>query len=347
MKGQAQQNKKAQDKKGKGKGITTEPPRLSKQERKEAKAQGLRDPQYAGIRQRENMDLALGDYAQGMMPGIENAYSQPFDWNALPDWEQGPDWDSIPAAPVTGDYNNWRDEQINQSMAEFDAQMQPQFEKDQERFQQQMYNRGIPEGSEQYNRLYDQMVKSQSEARNSYLQSAREGAANDASQFFNIGQQARTGAIGEGLTRYGFGAQQRGDIYNEMMQQRNMPLNEYNQLMAARSPFDVQNLGYSQQRALQNDQFEQQKWMLKNTPTGGGGGGGGGAGALWQQYGFSSPMEYDAYKTAQARQNQQWDWANNPAYRQPSGPSYGAQLGGSILGAGLGILGGYAGANWF
>lgn len=333
-----QSNKDGGKGKKKGVGISAEPPRLSKQERKEAKAAGFRDDQYAAIRQRERMDLSLGDYGQGMLPQIEKSYSQPFDWGALPEWEQGPDWENLPDAPVQGDYNQWREEQINQSMAEFDAQMQPQFEQDQERFRQQMYNRGIPEGSEQYNKLYDQMVKSQSEARNSYLQSAREGAASDAAQFFSIGNQARQGAIGEGMQRYGFGSQVRGDQLNEQMMMRNNPLNEYNQLMAARSPYDMQNLMYSQNRFLQDDQQEHDRWMMKNAPMGGGGGGG--SAPAWAKAGFSSFQDMMAWEEAQRRNNQMWDWQNNPAYQKGSQPNPWAGFGGSILGGvGAGIIG--------
>lgn len=84
--------------------------------------------------------------------------------------------------------------------------------------------------------------------------------------------------------------------------------------------------------------------MMKNTPHGGGGGGG--TSPLYAQYGFSSPLEFDAWKTAKDREDQMWVWQNSPQYQQESGPSYGAQIGGAVLGTGLGILGDYASSFW-
>jgi len=132
--------------------------------------------------------------------------------------------------------------------------------------------------------------------------------------------------------------------YNNNIQNYQMkkgdPLNNYNQLMAAQSPMGMQNLGYSQQQGLNNQAYQQQLGIIKATPRGGGGGGGGSP-SMWQQYGFTSPQEYDAYKTSNDIFRAQQMAAINNQY-QPKGPSSGALIGGQALGTGLALLGNYA-----
>lgn len=262
---------------------------------------GLNKVQDYAIDQRNQADMALGDQANAMLPGVADAFSQPFDFNALP------------SAPVSGDFNNWRQQQIDSTYEDFNRRFDPQFQQQAEDFEQQMANRGIPMGSELYNREKTRMEQTQSDARQSAMTQAQAIAGQNAGQFFDVGTRARSGALNEG------------------MMARNMPLNEFNQLYAARSPFDLQNLQYSQQRQLQTQNEQNQRWMMQNQPRGGGGGGGGGA--EWQEMGFSSPMEYYAWKQAESRANQQWNWQNNPQYQQAEGPSQLATIGGGLIGA--------------
>lgn len=269
-----------------------------------ANYQGLTKDQSAVINQRQGQDLQLGDYAGGQMQGIQDAYSQPFDWN------QGP------AAPVTGDYNQWVNQQMGNYNSAYDSRMKPVEAQQNDDFEQQMANRGIPMGSQLYNQQKQQLLQSQNDARTQAYASGQGQAVSSAQGLFNVGTQAH------------------GNALSEAMSKRNMPLNEYNQIMAAQSGQGAQNLAYSQTLGAQNNAASQQIRAAKAMPHGGGGGGGGG-GAMWQQYGFKSPQEYDAYKTAQARSNAQWDYANNPQYRQPQ------QASGWATGLG-GILGGFA-----
>lgn len=266
---------------------------------------GLNKSQDYAIDQRNTADIALGDQANSMLGQVADAYSQPFNWDALPD------------APVGEDFNAWRQGQIDSTYEDFNRRFDPQFQQQSQDFEQQMANRGIPMGSELYNREKSRMEQTQSDARQSAMVQAQALAGQNAGQFFDIGTQAR------------------GNALNEGMMQRNQPLAEFNQLYAARSPFDLQNLNYSQQRGLQQQQHQNALAQMKAVPRGGGGGGGGGGGD-WQEMGFSSPMEYYAWKQAESRANQQWNWDNNPQYQSPGGPSYGAQLGGGLLGAAVG-----------
>lgn len=291
------------------KGITSAPPKAKRPAKVKAqKLGGLTKQQNQVINQTQAGDLSLGQTANQQLGAIGQSYSQPFDYNQY-------------QSPAGDDYQGWIDEQMGTYNKAFDARQNPIFEQQMGSFEQQMANRGIPMGSELYNREKSRLEQSQNDQRTqAYAQN--QGQASQAAQgFFDIGSQAQA-------NRYGLA--QAG---------RNAPLNEYNQLMGAQSGMGMQNLGYSQQRGLQ----EQQGQIARSMPRGGGGGGGGGAGAMWQQYGFSSPMEYDAYKQAQARDQASWEWQNNPQYKGNKGPSAGAQLGGAALGTGLSILGQWAG----
>lgn len=267
---------------------------------------GLNKQQQKAINQRQEADINLGNQANALIPRINEAYANPYDFSQLP------------SAPVSGDFNSWRQSQIDAANQDFETRMSPMFKQQADDFEQQMANRGIPMGSALYNQQKEQLIKSQNDQRQSMLSAAMGQAGQNAEQFFNVGTQARGNALNEGLM------------------QRNMPLNEFNALYGSRSGMDMQNLGYSQARGL----AEQQGQIARSMPRGGGGGGGGGAGAMWQQYGFTNPMEYDAYRTNQAREQYLWEQQHAP--KQPKGPSMGSQL----LGQGLGTVGGILASTW-
>lgn len=278
---------------------------------------GLSQQQNQLVNQTQQRDYNLGGYAGGLMPQIEGAYAQPFDYSQLPQtpWSQGQSLE------------NMNQEYYDKALSNYDRSMQAQFKQEDTDFEQQMGNQGIPQGSELYNKLKAERQKSRDSSRQNAMDSAYFNAGQNASNWNNIGTQNFQNA-------YGFA-----------QDQRNQPLADYSRLMGAQSGMNMQNLGYSQAYGLQKDEQGFQKWMMKNTPRGGGGGGGGSP-PVWQQYGFKSPMEYDAFKTQQSRDNQMWNWQNNPQYQQgggDSGPSYWSQLGGSILGS---AVSGWAGGGF-
>lgn len=305
-----------------GKGTLTKPPSRAQQvARHKAEAEnrakgkggarfmGLNKDQNAAINQQQGQDLGIGATKGGLLSGINDSYSQPFNW------------DSVTQAPVTGDFGDWRDTQIQQGNQAFDSRMNPIFEQQKQDFDQQMANRGIPMGSDLYNKQYQQLQQSQNDARQQgYFQNSQ-NAGQNAQQFFDIGTQAHQGS------------------YNDQLARRNMPAQDYATLSGLQSPMMMQNLGYSQTLGAQNNQAKQQLWVNKNSPHGGGGGGGGGGEPpIWQQYGFSSPQEYDAY--SDARGINQYN-ATHPQQQQPN--PY-VSLGGSILGSVTqGIMNGWAG----
>ena len=282
------------------KGITSKPPRVKKE--KAQKLAGLTKGQNAVINQTQAGDLALGNTANRQLEGINSAYSQPFDFDQY-------------KSPAGDDYQGWIDQQMGTYNDAFDARNNKIFKDQAGDFEQQMANRGIPMGSELYNKEKSRLEQSQGDQRQQAYAGNQAQASQAAQGFFDIGSQAQA-------NRYGLA--QAG---------RNAPLNDYNQLMGAQSGMGMQNLGYAQQRGL----AEQGGQIARSMPRGGGGGGSGGGVGPFQ--GFGSIQELWAAQDARARGNQQFDWENNPQYRQPRGPSSSSQLIGGVGGA---LLGGWA-----
>lgn len=286
--------------------------RGKKQQKAKAQSlQGLTPGQNENINAQQGIDSQLLGQAGSMLPGAFENFQQPFQYTG-------------PQAPVTGDYNQWVDEQQGNYNKAFDSRFEPQAKQVQQDFEQEMHNRGIPPGSPLYDKLYATKVTNPlNDLKTQGYAAGQSQATQNAMNLFNTGTTAQQNA------------------YGQQLDERNRPLNEFNAIMGSTSGMNTQNLGYAQAQGLQQQGFKNDKWMMQNTPRGGGGGGGG-AGAMWQQYGFSSPMEYDAYKMSQAQQAQSWEWANNPQYKQNKGPnpwaSAAGQVGGIATGAWLGSL---------
>jgi hypothetical protein len=286
-----------------GAGILSKPPKAKDRGKGKPKGQnlqGLTKQQNQIINQTQQGDLALGQTANQQIPGIQQNFEKPFNYQDY-------------YGPAGDDYNGWIDNEMQTYQDAYDAEMNPQFQDQMGDFEQQMHNRGIPMGSELYDKEKTRLEKSQGAQRQQAYAANRSNAANSATQFFNIGSTANQNKFGMDQASY------------------YQPLNNYNQLMGAQSGMGMQNLGYSQQRGL----ADQAGQIARSMPRGGGGGGGG-TPPMYAQYGFSSPMEYDAYKQQQARDAQSWEWANNPQYKTPKGASPWASLGGQALGIGLG-----------
>ena len=226
------------------------------------------------INQQFQGDIGLGNIAQGQMQGIENSYSQPFDWS------------SLPTSPVSGDFNNWRQQQIDTTNQDFENRNSKAFAQQNDDFEQQMANRGIPMGSKLYNDQKAELARTQNDARQSALNSAMQQAGTNATQFFNVGTQAQNNALNLGMT------------------QRNQPLSEYSALMGAQSGMPGQAY-----------QFGNNAWLQQNAPRGGG------SAPPWAQAGFGSYQDYAGFEDARAREAAQFQQG-----LQPKQPSQGSQL---------------------
>ncbi len=215
------------------KGITSKPPKKNKNKNQGGKYPGLNAQQKKPIDQRNKADAALGQQANAMLPQVNEAYAQPFNWDEINQM-----------APVQGDWKNYVDQGVNQYNQAFDARMNPVFNRQNEELAQWASTTGNAPGSPAYKARSDLLAQQQSDARSQAYTQGRSQAFNEAGQAFDIGTSAQQ------------------NKYNMGLAQRNMPLSEFNQLYAAQSGMPMQNLGFSQQNYLQ-----------QHAPRGGGGGG--------------------------------------------------------------------------
>ncbi len=272
------------------------------------KLEGLTEGQNAVINQRQEADLGLGGMANERLGAIGESFNQPFDWEALPDQVVGED------------FNKWRQDQIDSTYNDFTRRLEPQMKQEADQFEQEMFNRGIPMGSQLYEQQKSAMLQRQNDAKSSALVQAQGLAGQNAEQFFNVGSRARE------------------QSFEDQARKRNMPLSDYMALVGAQSGMGSQNLQYSQALGAQQAGADLELRNAQQKPRGGGGGG-----EAWQQYGFSSPMEYDAYQDRRAQAKQQWAWENAP--KGPKPPSYGSQLAGQLGSAAIAGLASYATEN--
>lgn len=304
-------------------GITTEPPKANpnrnknkaKNQKKEAKQKygefathgyaGLNDAQSAVINQTNAGDFQLGQTAQGQLPGIQNAYSQPFDYSQLPQspWEQGQT-----IKDMEGQY-------YDRALDNYNRSMKDQWKREDDDLAQWAHNTGNPIGSPAYNAK----AKILQDSRASQTQNAQDSA------YFNSSQNATTW---NNLSSSNF-----KDAYAFGQDKRNQPLADYTAIMGAQSQMPTTNLAGSQAYGLQQNDIANQRWMMQHTPRGGGGGGGGGGAPPYG--GFGSQAEYWAAQDARNRANLEYELQLKQKYgpQQPSQPSYGSQLGGGILGS--------------
>ncbi len=341
-------------------GITSKPP-AAKKKAQGATYQGLNKRQGQIINQTNKGDLALAQGANAQLPQVDQNFSQPVDFGALPQAPNGIDYSGVPQGPQgpvdysqlgplpgQGNFQQYQQDAVNAMTGAFDNRFNPVFAQNREAFEQEMANSGIDPNSDRYKNAFNLKVRDfENDARGQNLAQSYGMAGSQAGQLAQVGQQSYAlGAQslgnqfdqGMGVHRQGYddvnteytgGNQAYQDAYGRTIQQRYQPLADYQALRSAQSAMPTQNLGYTQTLGAQNNQADNQIRAANATyhaPSGGGGGG-----EAWQQMGFTSPMEYVAWQQAQKRDQQQWEWQNDPRYRQ-TGPSTMNQVAGGVGG---------------
>lgn len=272
---------------------------------------GLQEPENTVINQTFQRDYQAGNQLEQMQPAAFAPFNQPFDWQAAP------------KAPVIEDVTSFAKQASDNYAKAFEERMAPEFKRQREDFEQDMYNRGIPVGSPRYNEQKMELERRQQDARTQAFASGQSQALANAQSLFGLGTEARR------------------NFQQEQLTARNMPFEEYLRVSGSVSPFAAQGYGAAQNMQAQQAQQAHQRWMMKNTPRGGGGGGGGADPYL----GFGSAQGLWEAQDARKLALLERELALNQQYapKQPSSPGYAAQLGGSLLGGlatgiGLGLF---------
>lgn len=289
--------------------LSTPPNKKDKKKEKAPKYMSLKDAGARQFDQTAQQDYDVGDYAGRQFGNVKAAYDDDFSFGDLP-----------PRA-VANEAERGRIEQ--EMLGRYSRQFEPRFKRELDEFEQTAYNKGWQPGNPSYDAQKKLLLEDHDRQRREY----------------------ESQAIGEGGTEYersfNLADRSRGTARDEYMIERDRPFQEWQAVRGAQfeSPmWDMYGQDQAQQFAAaeKDKEYKRQQQLMAAAKAGsGGGGGGGGGGGSTGPYGFASHPEYWAFQDNREKEKQQWDWANNPAYRpasKPKGPSTGAQIAGSILG---------------
>ena len=145
----------------------------------------------------------------GLLPQLRGMFSSALDFS------------KAPAAPDANGYQADRSHVENSLYDRFAQVNEPLFERQQAQFREQMANKGIPVGSESYNRQFEQLQRAQNDAR----QAAR-------TQAIGLGGQEQQRLFDDTNTL-------RGNNISEMLTQRNQPLQDLRGLLSAVNPLQL------------------------------------------------------------------------------------------------------------
>lgn len=254
--------------------------------------------------QTQDQDLSIGKAAGKMLPGAEAAYANPFDYGK---YEQ--------MMPVQGDFNAWRDQQVQAGNQAFDARFNPQAQQETEDFEQSMANKGIPMGSKLYDQEKTRMEQRQGDAKQQAYFQNLQNAGQNAQQFFDIGNTSEQ------------------NKYNMAQTARNAPITEYATMKGLQTGQQNQNLQYSQQQAMQDSQNAAQIKAAQIAASAAGKGGGF-APPEWQRAGFKSYKDYADDQQARSI----YQYQNTVGQNQPKAGNPYAGIAGTALGVGASIL---------
>lgn len=160
-----------------------------------------------------------------------------------------------------GDYSQQRQRAEESVMGTFNRRMDPQFQKEEADFRQMMAERGIPETSDQFAREYQNMKRTQNDAR---LDAMDRGV--------QLGQGEQAQAFGQQVQTYQM-PYANMSAFNPMYAQQGAM-----QQLNSRMDFEKRMGESDQQHQMRMEQMRNQHALqqIKATPRGGGGGGGGG-----------------------------------------------------------------------
>lgn len=251
------------------------------------------------INQQQGRDVAVGGIAAKQLPGLQQQYSQ------------GPDYSGVQSLGTAQNYQDWVNQNMNAANQAFSSANDENFANQAQAKQQELANRGIPQGDPEYAREMKQISDQQNSARNQATSLAYGNAVQ--------GAQSLSG------TNIALNQAGMGNVNSQYMQ----PLQTYSALQGAISP--IGNEGFQAANQLAGSQIGANAQMYgdklaagaKNAQT---------AAAYNPNNYQNSGMNYADY----AALNQQNALGSIKA-QQPA-------TGSSLLSAGAGILGQAAGS---
>jgi hypothetical protein len=165
------------------------------------------------------------DLAEGLLGRVQDEYGEPMDWSQFQEQATTPeanqyDASTLPAFGETPDVANYTPEEIQRNLSteglqgvdpsqryydnagnaiynQFSSRAEPQFTRDAEALRTQLYNQGLREGDEAYDRELENLRQSQNDARQQASYQATIGAGSEASRMHGMDTSTRGQQFGE------------------------------------------------------------------------------------------------------------------------------------------------------
>lgn len=222
-------------------------------------------------------DTGMADAGQGAGDGFDqvNDQSNQLMNQYMQQMQQQGQFNPNGLPSLNQDYSQMRQQAEQRVMESFERQMGPVFQQQQAAFDQQMADRGIPMGSELYEREKKNLLDAQQGQRQNAMSQAFQMGASEQAQAFGQASQANNQMFGQQLTQYQLPASQLGVLapFYGGQNQANMQQGQQ-QFIGGQNAMDREF--QKELAALQAKyQMNQLKFQAAHPgPTGGGGGGG-------------------------------------------------------------------------
>ncbi len=228
--------------------------------------QGAVDDQMA-------IQAGRSDAALGMLPNVQNTYSNPMSWGGFQSLNAGPGAGNVQQSVANPTQNVDPSQRYNQQAndaiyGQWSNRQEPRMQQQMDQMRTQLYNQGLKEGDQAYESQMQRMRQDQDDARTQAQYQATIGSGQEAQRMYgmdmglrqqqfneNMGQgafanEAAQQMFNQGQSAAGFQNNVRQQQINEALQQRNQPLNEMNALLGGQqvsnpsmTPFNTAGMG--------------------------------------------------------------------------------------------------------
>lgn len=148
------------------------------------------------------------DLAEGLLGRVQDEYGEPMDWDQFTELNQGPDAGQYGAENIQRSLDTSGLQDIDPSQRyyddagdaiynQFSSRAEPQFTRDTEALRTQLYNQGLREGDEAFDREIEKQRQSQGDARQQASYQATIGAGEEAQRMFGMDSGTRAQQFGE------------------------------------------------------------------------------------------------------------------------------------------------------
>ena len=152
---------------------------------------------------------------------------------------------ALPQMPQ--DYSKLRQQASDSVMQDFERNMGPQFQRQEEQLRQQLIETGNQPGSPQFERQLRDLRDQQGSSRQNAMTQAFQAGQGEAQVGYGQAMQNRQQGMAEQGQQFGQGLAGRGQMFNEQYQSYQLPMAQLNAI----SPY----YGYQNQAGMQNQQF--------------------------------------------------------------------------------------------